>query len=163
MAITVGYTNASWTLKADLVSEFVCRVLNHMDANGYDTVVPQHPGNSVDERPFMDFTPGYILRVLHVLPKQGSRAPWRLSTITCWTSPDPARQDRRRGPAVHQTPCASGGFGLVTASRSRAISLALRAAGAPTISHRHPAVRGSSVAWVIHRSVFIHKITLWRR
>ena len=44
MAFTVGYTNASWTLKADLVSEFVCRVLNHMDANGFDTVEPAAPG-----------------------------------------------------------------------------------------------------------------------
>ena len=78
MAFTFGYTNASWTLKADLVSEFVCRVLNHMDANGFDTVEPQHPGNSVDERPFMDFTPGYVLRALDNLPKAGSRAPWRL-------------------------------------------------------------------------------------
>ena len=78
MAFTLGYTNASWTLKADLISEFVCRVMNHMDANGYDTVAPQHPGTSVEERPIMDFTPGYILRVLHTLPKAGSRAPWRL-------------------------------------------------------------------------------------
>ncbi|HEY7051454.1 MAG TPA: NAD(P)/FAD-dependent oxidoreductase [Mycobacterium sp.] len=78
MAFTVGYTNASWTLKADLVSEFVCRVLNHMDANGFDTVVPEHPGDSVQERPLMDFTPGYVLRALDRLPKQGSRAPWRL-------------------------------------------------------------------------------------
>ena len=46
MAFTIGYTNASWTLKADLVSEFVCRVLNYMDANGFDTVVPEHPGDS---------------------------------------------------------------------------------------------------------------------
>ena len=61
MAFTIGYTNASWTLKADLVSEFVCRVLNYMDANGFDTVVPQHPGTSVEERPIMDFTPGYML------------------------------------------------------------------------------------------------------
>ncbi|MET0995160.1 MAG: NAD(P)/FAD-dependent oxidoreductase, partial [Mycobacterium sp.] len=76
---TVGYTNASWTLKADLVSEFGCRLLNHMDANGYDTVVAEHPGNSVDERPFMEFTPGYVLRSLDVLPKQGSRTPWRLN------------------------------------------------------------------------------------
>ncbi len=44
MAITFGYTNASWTLKADLVSEFICRVLNYMDANGFDRVEPQHPG-----------------------------------------------------------------------------------------------------------------------
>ena len=78
MAFTIGYTNASWTLKADLVSEFVCRVLNYMDAEGYDTVVPEHPGNSVDERPLMDFTPGYVLRALDELPKAGSKAPWKL-------------------------------------------------------------------------------------
>ncbi|MGV0837652.1 flavin-containing monooxygenase [Mycolicibacterium thermoresistibile] len=78
MAFTIGYTNASWTLKADLVSEFVCRVLNYMDDNGYDVVEPQHPGNSVEERPLMDFTPGYVLRALDRLPKAGSRTPWRL-------------------------------------------------------------------------------------
>jgi monooxygenase len=78
MAFTIGYTNASWTLKADLVSEFVCRVLNYMDANGYETVVPQHPGDSVDESPLMDFTPGYVLRALDYLPKAGSVTPWRL-------------------------------------------------------------------------------------
>jgi monooxygenase len=78
MAFTIGYTNASWTLKADLVSEFVCRVLNYMDANGFDTVEPQHPGNAVDEAPLMDFTPGYVLRALDYLPKSGHVAPWRL-------------------------------------------------------------------------------------
>ena len=77
-AITFGYTNASWTLKADLVSEFVCRVLNYMDDNGFDTVVPEHPGSGVDEQPFMDFAPGYFLRAIDQLPKSGSRAPWRL-------------------------------------------------------------------------------------
>jgi len=79
MVYTVGYTNASWTLKADLVSEFACRVLNYMDANGFDTVVVEHPGTDVEERPFMDFTPGYVLRSLDELPKQGSRTPWRLN------------------------------------------------------------------------------------
>ncbi len=78
MAFTIGYTNASWTLKADLVSEFVCRVLNHMDENGYETVVPQHPDDSVEERPLMDFTPGYVLRALDYLPKAGHVSPWRL-------------------------------------------------------------------------------------
>jgi monooxygenase len=77
-AITFGYTNASWTLKADLVSEFVCRVLNYMDANGFDRVEPQHPGGAVEALPFMDFTPGYFQRSVHLLPKSGSRAPWRL-------------------------------------------------------------------------------------
>jgi monooxygenase len=77
-AITFGYTNASWTLKADLVSEFVCRLLTYMDAKGFDTVEPQHPSDDVDELPFMDFNPGYFQRSMHLLPKSGSRAPWRL-------------------------------------------------------------------------------------
>ncbi|MGE2722334.1 flavin-containing monooxygenase [Mycolicibacterium celeriflavum] len=78
MAFTIGYTNASWTLKADLVSEFFCRVLNYMDAKGFDRFEPKHPGNSVDERPLMDFTPGYVLRALDYLPKAGHVTPWRL-------------------------------------------------------------------------------------
>lgn len=78
MAFTVGYTNASWTLKADLVSEFVCRVINYMDAHGYTVVEPQRPGTSIEERPLMDFTPGYVLRALDRLPKGGARTPWRL-------------------------------------------------------------------------------------
>ncbi|MBI3228470.1 MAG: NAD(P)/FAD-dependent oxidoreductase [Mycolicibacterium cosmeticum] len=78
MAITFGYTNASWTLKADLVSEFICRVLNYMDDNGFDRVEAQHPGASVGEEPFMDFTPGYFKRAMDTLPKSGSQAPWRL-------------------------------------------------------------------------------------
>ncbi|MEB3980913.1 NAD(P)/FAD-dependent oxidoreductase [Mycobacterium sp. 663a-19] len=79
MIYTVGYTNASWTLKADLVSEFACRLLNYMDDNGFDTVVVEHPGSDVEERPFMEFTPGYVLRSLDELPRQGSRTPWRLN------------------------------------------------------------------------------------
>ncbi len=77
-AITFGYTNASWTLKADLVSEFVCRLLNYMTTHGFDRVEPEHPGDTVDELPFMDFNPGYFQRSMHLLPKSGSRAPWRL-------------------------------------------------------------------------------------
>ena len=115
MAFTIGYTNASWTLKADLVSEFVCRVLNYMDDNGFDTVEPQHPGNRVDERPLMDFTPGYVLRALDYLPKAGHVAPWRLKqNYLLDLRPDPARQGRRRGAALHETPCGGEGFGLVT-------------------------------------------------
>ncbi len=78
MAFTIGYTNASWTLKADLVSEFFCRVLNYMDSKGFDKVVPGQPGDDIEERPLMDFTPGYVLRALDYLPKAGSRTPWRL-------------------------------------------------------------------------------------
>jgi monooxygenase len=49
-----------------------------MDAKRFDTVEPQHPGDDVDELPFMEFSPGYVQRAMHLLPKSGSRAPWRL-------------------------------------------------------------------------------------
>ncbi len=77
-AFTVGYTNASWTLKADLVSEYVCRLLAHMEARGYDRCVPEVGDPSVTEEPLLDFTAGYVLRSLHEFPKQGSKEPWKL-------------------------------------------------------------------------------------
>jgi monooxygenase len=76
-AYVIGYTNASWTLKADLVSEYVCRLLAHLRDRGHDVVVPVRE-DGVGEEPFLDFTSGYVQRSLHLLPKQGSRAPWRL-------------------------------------------------------------------------------------
>jgi cation diffusion facilitator CzcD-associated flavoprotein CzcO len=78
MAIALGYTNASWTLKSDLVCEYVCRLINHMDAHGYDQCMPRRPGPSVEIEPFIDLTSGYVLRSIHKFPKQGSRAPWRM-------------------------------------------------------------------------------------
>ncbi|MBK5220266.1 MAG: NAD(P)/FAD-dependent oxidoreductase [Thermoleophilia bacterium] len=77
-AFALGYTNASWTLKADLVSEYVCRLLNHMDAGGYDVCVPEITDPSVTEEPLLDFNSGYVLRALEGLPKQGSKEPWKL-------------------------------------------------------------------------------------
>jgi cation diffusion facilitator CzcD-associated flavoprotein CzcO len=74
---TIGYTNASWTLKVDLVAEFTCRLLAHMSAHAYRRVVPVRDP-SVAETPLMDFTSGYILRALDQLPHQGDREPWRL-------------------------------------------------------------------------------------
>jgi cation diffusion facilitator CzcD-associated flavoprotein CzcO len=76
-AYVIGYTNASWTLKADLVSEFVCRLLRHLRAEGYDAVVADRDP-TMPEEPFLDFSSGYVQRSLHQLPKQGARAPWRL-------------------------------------------------------------------------------------
>ena len=76
-AFTVGYTNASWTLKADLVAEYVVRLLRHLDRTGARSAVPVRQPE-VGERPFMDFTSGYILRVLDRMPSQGDREPWRL-------------------------------------------------------------------------------------
>jgi cation diffusion facilitator CzcD-associated flavoprotein CzcO len=78
LAFTIGYTNASWTLKADLVAEFACRLLNHMDAGGYDVCVPRLDDPSVTEEPIMDFSSGYVLRAIDQLPKQGSKEPWKL-------------------------------------------------------------------------------------
>ena len=78
MAVTLGYTNASWTLKADLCAEYVCRLLNHMDANGYRVVTPRGPDPSQPTQPFLDLRSGYVLRSLDALPKQGDRTPWRL-------------------------------------------------------------------------------------
>jgi hypothetical protein len=75
---TLGYTNASWTLKADLTSEYVCRLLNHMDAHGYRSCVPEVNDPSVVEEPILDFNSGYVLRALDKLPKQGSKEPWKL-------------------------------------------------------------------------------------
>ncbi len=74
---TVGYTNASWTLKVDLVADFCCRLLGYMSAHGHRRVVPVRDP-SVGELPFMDFTSGYVLRSLDQLPRQGDREPWRL-------------------------------------------------------------------------------------
>ncbi len=78
LALALGYTNASWTLKCDLVSEYVCRLLNHMDARGYDRCTPNEPGPEEPRTPIIDFQSGYVLRVVDQLPKQGARAPWRL-------------------------------------------------------------------------------------
>jgi cation diffusion facilitator CzcD-associated flavoprotein CzcO len=74
---TVGYTNASWTLKVDLVAEFTCRLLAHLAEHGYRSVVPERDP-AVGERPLMDFQSGYVLRALDQLPNQGDREPWRL-------------------------------------------------------------------------------------
>ncbi len=78
LTFTIGYTNASWTLKADLIAEFACRLLNHMDARGYDVCVPRLDDPSVTEEPIMDFSSGYVLRAIDRLPKQGSKEPWKL-------------------------------------------------------------------------------------
>jgi monooxygenase len=76
--MTIGYTNASWTLKADLVAGYVCRLLNHMAANGYGSCAPVNGDPSVRPQPFIDFSSGYVQRAIHRFPKQGSKAPWRL-------------------------------------------------------------------------------------
>jgi len=76
MVSVFGYTNASWTLRADLVSRFACEVMNQMDASGCDTVAPQAPKDLTPRR-WLDFQAGYITRVIDELPKQGDCDPWQ--------------------------------------------------------------------------------------
>ena len=77
MAFALGYTNASWTLKCDLASQYVCRLLNYMDAHAYAQCVPRRDP-LVEEEPLIDFTSGYVQRAREWLPRQGSIAPWKL-------------------------------------------------------------------------------------
>jgi cation diffusion facilitator CzcD-associated flavoprotein CzcO len=78
LAFIFGYTNASWTLKADLAADYVCRLVNYMDRKGYRSAVPV-AGSDVRPVPFLDFTSGYVQRALGTLPRQGDRKPWRLN------------------------------------------------------------------------------------
>jgi monooxygenase len=76
-AFALGYTNASWTLRADLVSERVCRLLNHLDERGYAVAVPGPPPTQ-GLRPIIDFSSGYVARGVGAFPRQGPTGPWRL-------------------------------------------------------------------------------------
>jgi monooxygenase len=78
-AMVFGYTNASWTLKADLTCQFVCRVLRCMEDDGYSYCTPRNHDPSLKREPFIDFSSGYFLRAVDQLPKQGDRQPWRLN------------------------------------------------------------------------------------
>lgn len=77
-AFMIGYTNASWTLKVDLVCGFLCRLLAHMDAHGHDACVAPRDRRDGPTRPLLDFQAGYVLRSLHRFPRQGDGPPWRL-------------------------------------------------------------------------------------
>jgi monooxygenase len=76
-SMVIGYTNASWTLKADLVNRYVCRLLRHMDERGQAVATPVAPPEGAD-LPFLDLASGYVQRSLAALPKQGRRTPWKL-------------------------------------------------------------------------------------
>ena len=78
MAFAVGYTNASWTLKCDLVAQYVCRLINHMDDDGYRQCTPRRNDPTVREEPIIDFSSGYVQRSIDKFPKAGSKMPWRL-------------------------------------------------------------------------------------
>jgi cation diffusion facilitator CzcD-associated flavoprotein CzcO len=77
-AACIGYTNASWTLRADLVSRWVCRLINHMDRRGASQVTPRLRDASMSELPLLDLTSGYVQRANGKFPKQGAVSPWNL-------------------------------------------------------------------------------------
>jgi hypothetical protein len=77
LANIFGYTNASWTLRADLVCEWVTRLLNRMDEKGAQIAVPQLTDRNMKADPWLDFSSGYVLRAIDQLPKQGPDAPWK--------------------------------------------------------------------------------------
>ncbi len=75
--MAMGYTNASWTLKADLTASYVCRLLKHMEHHSYSQAVPRKDP-LVKAQPYFDFSSSYVQRATSVLPMQGDRAPWRV-------------------------------------------------------------------------------------
>ena len=78
LASSFGYTNASWTLKCDLTCEYVCRLINYMDKNGYKQCTPRNTDPEVQRENWLDFTSGYVQRAVAKMPKQGSKRPWKL-------------------------------------------------------------------------------------
>jgi cation diffusion facilitator CzcD-associated flavoprotein CzcO len=78
LALSFGYTNASWTLKCDLTSRYVCRLLRHMDREGWDICVPRLDDPAPARAPMLDFTSGYVRRAGGSLPSQGPKPPWRV-------------------------------------------------------------------------------------
>ncbi|MFK2819803.1 NAD(P)/FAD-dependent oxidoreductase [Flavobacteriaceae sp. LMIT009] len=76
--VFVGYTNASWTLKSDLTSEYISRALNFIDKNNYQTLEATVVDNDLKPEPLLNLNSGYILRSANALPSQGHRAPWRV-------------------------------------------------------------------------------------
>jgi monooxygenase len=78
LAVALGYTNASWTLKCDLTCDYVCRLLNHMHERGLTEAVPRDRDGAAVEGTALGLTSGYIQRAAHLLPKQGAHHPWRV-------------------------------------------------------------------------------------
>lgn len=78
LAQAFGYTNASWTLKCDLTSEYVCRLISYMDKHDHSACTPRLNDPTVGREPAIDFNSGYVLRAIDEIPGQGSKMPWRL-------------------------------------------------------------------------------------
>jgi monooxygenase len=125
LAVAVGYTNASWTLKCDLTCGYVCRLVNHMRATGMRQAAPVNRDPSAGTRPLLDLTSGYVQRSAHRFPKQGSRFPWQInqSYLRDYRSlklrpvvddamvfSNPAREEALSEPEAGMTSTAAGGL-----------------------------------------------------
>ena len=75
-AFAMGYLNYSWTLKVDVVAEYLCRLLAHMDRHGHATATPHADDPTLTRRPFLEMENGWISRSIHLFPRQGSHGPW---------------------------------------------------------------------------------------
>jgi monooxygenase len=75
---TLGYTNASWTLKADLIAEYVCRLIKHMDKTGTRIAVPERTDPNIKTGPLLEMSSNYVTRAEAYMPKGADRAPWKL-------------------------------------------------------------------------------------
>lgn len=119
-AFCVGYTNASWTLRADLSSRLVCRVLNHLERHQLAAAVPRAEKN-LTERPLLDLASGYVQRSIGDFPKQGDRGPWRVrqnylldavstlfGTLTRTLEVTPRSRVRAAGAAADPAPAGAG-------------------------------------------------------
>ena len=80
LVYTLGYINASWTLRSELVARYVCRLVNYLHEEEFTTAIPQLQTSAEDMEDYLlinDFTPGYMKRAMHLFPRQGDRDPWR--------------------------------------------------------------------------------------
>ena len=78
LASAFGYINASWTLKCELICEYVCRLLKYMDRRGYQQSTPRLAHDSAVTEPMINFTSSYVQRAMDTLPRQGSKRPWKV-------------------------------------------------------------------------------------
>lgn len=146
-SLTIGYTNASWTLKADLVAEYVVRLLKHLDRTGRQWVAPRAPAEvaSGELGSLIDLQAGYVLRDVDRLPKQGAASPWRLhqnylrdfALLRAGRITDDVRFGRRGervGRAVErpEDPRAHEGVSFVTVA-GRSIRYRVTGSGAPIL------------------------------
>ena len=110
LAAAFGYTNSSWTLKCELIAQYVCRLLNYMDRHGYVQCTPRREGLSLSERPAVDLTSGYIQRAVDALPRQSDKKPWKINQnyvldlvdLRMSGVNDEAMEFRRRGEGAQQ-------------------------------------------------------------